>query len=150
MKTRLYELERWSFGPIDDIDKRTRHKFVHGGCIYVDVQATEGSDTEDIPLYWRVTKGFESCYGITIYQYEKSFHDAPAEVLDALDKRMNLNKIRFWQESQNTRANGQLIQISSQIIDEWKNNRSLPAQLYKDFIKQYKEQLQQNESQCNT
>jgi hypothetical protein len=63
-------------------------------------------------------KGFESCYGIIIYQYKKSFHDAPAEVLDALDKRMNLNKIRFWQESQDTRARGQLIQISSQIIDE--------------------------------
>lgn len=141
LETRLYELECEAFGATEEHEKRIRHEFVHGGCIRADIQAIEGASITDTIRSLRVLEGFQNCYGITVSHFKEVFQGAPPEVLDTLDKRMNLRKVRFWQDGKNIEARDKLIPIANQIVEKWENG-------FHDALDDLYQQLKQQYDDC--
>ncbi|KUL89082.1 hypothetical protein ZTR_06114 [Talaromyces verruculosus] len=138
MELRLYELECEAFGATEEHIKRRRHEIVHGGCIRADIEAIEGSSITDMIRFLRIREGFENCYGITVSHFKEVFQGAPPEVLDTLDKRRNLKKIKFWQDGKNIQIRGQLVSIANEIIEKWETGSyDTLDDLYRQLTQQY-------------
>lgn len=142
MELRLYELEREGFGATEEHDKRSRHELVHGGCVRADIQAIERASITDILRYLRVLEGFQNCYGITVDHFKEAFQGAPPEVLDALDKRRNLKKIKFWQDDKNIQTRDILVSIANEIIEKWETRfHDTLDVLYRKLTQQYDDRM---------
>lgn len=68
---------------------------IYGGRIELDVKLlSEVSGDETLSL--RMKLGFKKLYGITFDEYLDEFKDAPADVIDILNKRANVTHMYHW------------------------------------------------------